>query len=171
MNSKKREIFYKYDKNTENNTDFTLIFLYALNVKFEKNVLNPNIKKFKIALLRCYLDNVDSWTSNNLYRKNVRKVLNTIKSNWRFRQFLCQTKPKVTTEIILAYLEYNLCRMPRFLKNSIKSWQFVRLVPIFFMFVKKLYTNVLYLCFWELIHDFCVAWILNFPLDKKEKKW
>lgn len=72
------------------------------------------------------LDNVDSRTSNNLslYKKRqeiVEHPFGTIKSNWRFRQFLCRTKPKVTAEMALAYLAYNLRRLTSIFKeNSVK---------------------------------------------------
>ena len=72
------------------------------------------------------LDNVDSQTSNSLflYKKRqeiVEHPFETIKSNWRFRQFLCRTKPKVNAEMALAYLAYNLRRLASVFKgNSVK---------------------------------------------------
>ena len=72
------------------------------------------------------LDDVDKRTSDNLslYKKRqeiVEHPFGTIKSNWRYRQFLCRTKPKVTAEMALAYLAYNLRRLTSIFKeNSVK---------------------------------------------------
>ena len=72
------------------------------------------------------LDNVEKRTFNNykLYKKRqgiVEHPFVTIKTNWRYRQFLCRTKPKVTAEMALAYLAYNLRRLTNIFKeNSVK---------------------------------------------------
>jgi transposase/cyclophilin family peptidyl-prolyl cis-trans isomerase len=62
------------------------------------------------------LDEVDRRTQKNLqlYKKRqeiVEHPFGTIKSTWGFRQFLCRTTPKVSAEMALAYLAYNLRRM------------------------------------------------------------
>lgn len=69
------------------------------------------------------LNNVNKRTSDNLslYKKRqeiVEHPFGTIKSNWRFRQFLCRTKPKVTAEMALAYLAYNLRRLTSIFKEN-----------------------------------------------------
>lgn len=62
------------------------------------------------------LDIVDERTRTNkeLYRKRqqiVEHPFGTIKAVWGYKQFLCRTKPKVTAEVSLAYLAYNLRRV------------------------------------------------------------
>lgn len=70
------------------------------------------------------LDNVDSRTSNN-YTKKRQKIVEhpfgAIKSSWGFRQFLRRISPRVTSEVTLAYLAYNLCRLTNIFKgNNVK---------------------------------------------------
>ena len=62
------------------------------------------------------LDHVDERTRREkaLYRKRkeiVEHCFGTIKAIWGYRQFLCRTKKKVTAEMSLAYMAYNLRRI------------------------------------------------------------
>jgi transposase len=62
------------------------------------------------------LDVVDERTKKQkeLYRKRqeiVEHPFGTIKAVWGYKQFLCRTKPKVTAEVPLAYLAYNMRRL------------------------------------------------------------
>ena len=62
------------------------------------------------------LDIVDERTRKNkaLYRRRqeiVEHVFGTVKAVWGYKQFLCRTIPKVTTETALAYLAYNMRRV------------------------------------------------------------
>jgi transposase len=62
------------------------------------------------------LDVVDERTKKQkgLYRKRqeiVEHPFGTIKAVWGYKQFLCRTKPKVTAEVSLAYLAYNMRRV------------------------------------------------------------
>jgi hypothetical protein len=62
------------------------------------------------------LDVVDERTKKQkaLYRKRqeiVEHPFGTIKAVWGYKQFLCRTKPKVTAEVSLAYLAYNIRRV------------------------------------------------------------
>lgn len=69
------------------------------------------------------LDIVDERTRSNkeLYRKRqeiVEHPFGTVKAIWGFRQFLCRTKPKVTAEMALTYLAYNLRRVTNILEEN-----------------------------------------------------
>jgi hypothetical protein len=62
------------------------------------------------------LDVIDERTRRNraLYRKRqeiVEHCFGTVKSIWGYRQFLCRGKSKVTGEMALAYLAYNIRRI------------------------------------------------------------
>jgi hypothetical protein len=41
----------------------------------------------------------------------VEHPFGTIKAGWGYKQFLCRTKPKITAEVALAYLSYNMRRV------------------------------------------------------------
>jgi transposase len=69
------------------------------------------------------LDIVDERTKNNkeLYRKRqeiVEHPFGTIKKVWGYRQFLCRTKPKVSAEMSLTYLAYNMRRAVNIFKEK-----------------------------------------------------
>jgi transposase len=69
------------------------------------------------------LDVVDERTRKNkaLYRKRqeiVEHVFGTIKAVWGYKQFLCRTKSKITGEISLAYLAYNMRRYINIAKEA-----------------------------------------------------
>jgi transposase len=75
------------------------------------------------------LDIVDERTRANkeLYRRRqeiVEHVFGTVKAVWGYKQFLCRTKPKVTTETALAYLAYNMRRVFNIYRES-------QLIPVF----------------------------------------
>jgi len=62
------------------------------------------------------LDRVDERTLREkaLYRKRkeiIEHCFGTIKAIWGYRQFLCRTKTKVTAEMSLTYMAYNLRRI------------------------------------------------------------
>ena len=73
------------------------------------------------------LDEVDNRTANNreLYKKRqeiVEHPFGTVKTNWGFRRFLCRSRSKVSAEMALVFLAYNLLRLINILKeNSIKN--------------------------------------------------
>lgn len=72
------------------------------------------------------LDLVDQRTKGNkgLYKKRqeiVEHPFGTIKSIWGFKQFLCRGIEKVTTEMSLTYLAYNMRRAVNIFKADDKS--------------------------------------------------
>lgn len=84
----------------------------------EKKTLCTTMDKREILRLTCQdvLDVVDERTRKNkdLYRRRqeiVEHCFGTVKAIWGYRQFLCRTKPKVTAEMTLAYMAYNLRRV------------------------------------------------------------
>jgi len=69
------------------------------------------------------LDLVDERTKNNheLYRKRAEIVehpFGTVKKIWGYSQFLCRGKSKVTGEMSLAYLAYNIRRVFNIFKHE-----------------------------------------------------
>jgi len=86
--------------------------------KCEKKALCTTKENREVLRLTCQdvLDVVDERTRKNkaLYRKRqeiVEHCFGTVKAVWGYRQFLCRSKPKVTTEMALAYMAYNLRRV------------------------------------------------------------
>ena len=74
-------------------------------------------------------DIIDKRTLANkaLYRKRkeiVEHPFGTVKAVWGYKQFLCRTLEKVTAELSLAYLAYNMRRVVNIFKES-------RLKPVF----------------------------------------
>ena len=145
---KKEESFsrkeFKYDKNSDTYTcpnKNTFVFMrnqqhsdgkqyrfyanFAACTKCEVRKKCTKSKYRKILRLpyQDTLDAVDNRTVNNLalYKKRqeiVEHPFGTIKSNWKFRQFLCRTKPNVTAEMALAYLAYNMRRLTNIFKEN-----------------------------------------------------
>jgi transposase len=75
------------------------------------------------------LDIVDERTRVNkeLYRKRqeiVEHVFGTVKAVWGYKQFLCRTIPKVSAEMGLAYMAYNMRRTYNIFRESL-------LMPVF----------------------------------------
>jgi len=72
------------------------------------------------------LDVVDERMRKNkpLYRKRqqiVEHPFGTIKAVWGYKQFLCRGKPKVTAEVSLAYLAYNMRRVVNIMAEKAKE--------------------------------------------------
>ena len=62
------------------------------------------------------VDVVDQRTKENkeLYRKRqeiVEHPFGTVKAIWGYKQFLCRGKAKVSAEVAMAYLAYNMRRL------------------------------------------------------------
>ncbi|MDR1620255.1 MAG: IS1182 family transposase [Clostridiales bacterium] len=101
------------------NKEYRIYANYAACAKCPDRDKRCTKSKYRQILRLSYqdtLDIVDERTRNNkqLYRKRqeiVEHPFGTIKSVWGFRQFLCRTQPKVTSETALSCMAYNLRRI------------------------------------------------------------
>jgi hypothetical protein len=84
----------------------------------EKRSCCTSTRYREVSRLSCQdiLDGVDARTRKNkaLYKKRkeiVEHCFGTVKAVWGYRQFLCRGKGKVSAEMSLAYIAYNVRRV------------------------------------------------------------
>ena len=114
----KKELKYMRDKKPVSGRDHRVYSNATECEKCQKRSDCTSSKFREYSRLTCQdiLDVVDERTRKNktLYRKRqeiVEHCFGTVKAVWGYRQFLCRTKPKVTAEMSLAYMAYNLRRI------------------------------------------------------------
>jgi len=112
------ELTYTRDEKHISGRKYRVYSNYGACAKCEKRASCTTYKYRDVLRLKCQdiLDVVDERTRNNktLYGKRkeiIEHCFGTIKSVWGYRQFLCRTKPKVTAEMALTCMAYNLRRV------------------------------------------------------------
>jgi len=128
-----KELTYRSDRNHISGREYHIYSNTSECRKCEKKAVCT--RRYSREVLRLtyqdVLDRVDERTRENktLYHKRkeiVEHVFGTVKAVWGFRQFLCRSKMKVTAEMALTYMAYNLRRV---FKVSMEKGD--RLVPSF----------------------------------------
>jgi transposase len=114
----KKELFYTRDEKHVSGREYRVYANYPACRKCQKKPDCTSYHHREVLRMtrQDILDAVDERTRKNkaLYRKRqeiVEHCFGTIKAVWGYRQFLCRTKPKVTTEMALAYMAYNFRRV------------------------------------------------------------
>ena len=113
-----KELNYKRNGKYKNGMEFRVYSNYPACKNCEKKAECTTARYRERARLGCQdtLDVVDKRTKNHkeLYKKRqeiVEHCFGTIKSVWGYRQFLCRKIIKVTAEMSLTYIAYNLRRI------------------------------------------------------------
>ena len=124
---------FDYKRNVTKNggREYRVYANYSACKKCPKRTECTKYNYREIIRLPCQdvVDIVDKRTRDNkeLYHKRkeiVEHVFGTVKAVWGYKQYLCRSKRKVTTETALAYLAYNMRRMVNIFKES-------KLMPVF----------------------------------------
>jgi len=112
------ELKYMYNRKHISGREYRVYVNTPACRKCQKKTECTKYRYREVLRLSCQdiLDSVDERTRKNkeLYLKRreiVEHCFGTVKAVWGYRQFLCRTKPKVTTETALAYMAYNFRRV------------------------------------------------------------
>jgi len=113
-----KELKYKRSRKYKNGNEYRVYSNYSTCVKCQKKASCTSYRYREVFRLTCQdiLDVIDERTEKNkvLYRKRkeiIEHVFGTVKAIWGYRQFLCRTRSKVSAEMALTYMAYNLRRV------------------------------------------------------------
>jgi IS5 family transposase len=120
-----KELKHKYNKKHVSGREYRVYSNYSACRACQKKAKCTSYRNREVLRLTCQdlLDIVDERTRKNkeLYRKRkdiVEHIFGTVKAVWGYRQYLCRTKVKVSGEMALTYMAYNLRRIFNIYKEN-----------------------------------------------------